>query len=565
MYYKRMNIFFELTSIIVLATVISVIMKIFKQPFVVGYIFAGILAGPYFFHLIHSKENIELFAKIGITILLFIVGLHLNPKVIKEVGKIALIAGLGQIISTAIIGFFLSLLLGIAIVPAIYISVALAFSSTIIIMKLLSDKTELNKVHGKIAVGILLVQDVVAILSLVVVSSIANVSDTNLVTMVGFIVLKGALLLMILYLATVHFLPKFSHFIASTQELLFLFSITWGLGLASIFYLLGFSIEVGALLAGVSLASLPFADIIASRMRPLRDFFIVLFFILLGSEMKFDSTAQVLFPALVLSAFILFVSPIIVFILMDLLGYKRKTGFQVGVALAQISEFSLILVTLAFTVGHIDQQILSLVTLVGVITIAGSSYLILHSDAIYPHVVPILKLFEFRKNKLDSHSNNEIYDIVFFGFDRVGHDFIDVFSKLGKNYLVVDYNPALIHNMEANGIPFKFGDAEDIEFLNELNLDKVKMVVSTIPDLKTSRLLVKKMRAQNPNAILILLSHDIEAAKELYAHGATYVIMPHYLGSKHASDIIHRLSFDVKEFEKEKEKHLAYIEKRKAT
>jgi voltage-gated potassium channel len=126
----------------------------------------------------------------------------------------------------------------------------------------------------------------------------------------------------------------------------------------------------------------------------------------------------------------------------------------------------------------------------------------------------------------------------------------------------VDYNPTIISHMQKENIPFKYGDAEDIEFLRKLHLDKVKMVVSTIPDDKTSLLLLKKIRKANARAIVILLAHDIASAKELYEHGATYVIMPHYLSARHASDIIERHSFDVKEFEKEKEKHIAYIEKR---
>lgn len=557
-----MHIFFELTGIILLATVLSIIMRLLKQPMVVGYILAGILGGPYFLDLIHTKENIELFARIGIVILLFIVGLNLNPKIIKEEGKISLLAGLGQIAFTVIIGFFLTLLLGIDLIPALYVSLALTFSSTIIIMKLLSDRADLNKVYGKISVGILLVQDLVAILVLILVSSFSTVTDANIAHAIGMILVKGVFLFTGLYLMSVYVLPRVSNFISSSQEFLFLFSLTWGLGFASLFYVLGFSVETGALAAGVSLASLPFADGIASRMKPLRDFFIVLFFILLGAQMKLDSFAHILLPAVILSLFVLIGNPLIVIVIMNLLGYKRKTAFQTGVALAQISEFSLILATLAFGVGHIPEEVLSLITLVGVITIAASSYLILNSDTIYPYVSNHLRFLELRKSKRETDTAEEIYDIILFGFDRVGHDFIDAFSKLGKKYLVVDFNPALITNMQKRNIPFKFGDAEDIEFLHELPLGKAKMVVSTIPDFKISLLLIKRIRMVNPDAIVILLSHDIEDAKVLYEHGATYVIMPHYLGARHASDIIARLSFDQKEFEKEKEKHVEYIKKR---
>ena len=559
-----MGIFLELTGIVLFAMIVSIIMKVFKQPLVVGYIITGIFASSTFLNLIHSKEQIELFAKIGIIILLFIVGLSLNPKVIRDVGKISLLAGLGQIIVTFGLGFVLTLLLGIQMIPALFISISLTFSSTIIIMKLLSDKNDLNKVYGKVTVGVLLVQDIVAILILMGISSFSGVTETNIVVMLGLILLKGVAMFFALYLVSRYILPSFGHFVASSRELLFLFSLGWGLGLASVFHIMGFSIEIGALAAGVSLSSLPFADGIASRMKPLRDFFIVMFFILLGSEMQLDAIGGILLPAVILSIFVLIGKPALVLILMNLLGYKRKTGFRAGVSLAQVSEFSLIMMTLALSMGLVEQEVVSLVTLVGIITIAASSYLIIYADRLYPSVENIAALLEFRKNSFEVKSESETHDVILFGFDRVGHDFINTFSKLGTNYLVIDYNPVLISQMQEENIPFKYGDAEDVEFLRKLHFEKVKMVVSTIPDDKISLLLLKKIRKSNTRAIVILLAHDIASAKELYGHGATYVIMPHYLSARHASDIIERHSFDVNEFEKEKDRHLAYISKREA-
>lgn len=537
-------------------------MKALRQPLVVGYIITGIFASSSFLNIIHSKEQIELFARIGIIILLFIVGLSLNPRVIREVGKISLIAGLGQIAFTAIVGYLLTLLLGMGPLSALYISLALTFSSTIIIMKLLSDKNDLNKVYGKVTVGVLLIQDLVAILILMIASSFSGLTNVSLMTMTSLIVLKGIAMICALYLVSAYVLPAFGNFIASSRELLFLFSLGWGLGLASLFYLFGFSIEIGALAAGVSLSVLPFADGIASRMKPLRDFFIVMFFVSLGSDMKLDVITNALLPAFVLSLFVLIGKPVIVVMLMNLLGYKRKTAFRAGVSLAQISEFSLILMTLVLSMGQVQKSDVSLITLVGIITITVSSYLILYADRMYPHVEQFIAFFEFKKNTFEYKTEEEIHEAVLFGFDRVGHDFIHAFTKLGTNYLVVDYNPTLIELMQKENIPFKFGDAEDVEFLRKLHFEKTKMVVSTIPDVKISHLLLRYVLKKNPRAIVILLTHDIDSAKDLYERGATYVIMPHYLSARHASDIISRHNFDLREFEKEKEKHLAYLEKR---
>lgn len=556
-----MEIFIELTGIIVITTVFAVFMRLFKQPLIVGYILAGVLVGPHFLHILHAKEQIELFSKIGITILLFILGLNLNPKVIKELGNVSLVIGVGQVIITSVIGFVIALFLGIDKIAAIYISIALTFSSTIIILKLLSDKGDVHKLYGKLSIGVLLVQDIIATIILLFISSFAGNNETSLITLIAIILFKGIALLYILYLIVAHILPRFTRFIASSQELLFLFSITWGFSLATIFYLLGFSIEIGALIAGVTLSVTPYADGVASRLRPLRDFFIVLFFILLGSEMALDNISQILLPALVLSVFVLIGNPVIVIILMNLLGFKRRTAFQAGMTIAQISEFSLILATLGYNVGHLDKGVLSLVTLVALITIAGSTYLILYSDRIYPHVEKLLKLLEFRKGKRDLGSGDVRHDLILFGFDRVGRDFIHSFKKLEKNYLVVDFNPAIIQRMQEESIPFRFGDAEDVEFLHELNFENVKLCVSTIPTFKTNALIIKMVRRVNANAIIVVLSHDVKEAKELYELGATYVIMSHYLGARYASNMIARLGLDREAFKEEKEKHLEHLER----
>lgn len=555
-----MDIFIELTVIVLIASLFAVVIRLLKQPLIVGYILAGILSGPYFLNLLHSKEQIELFSKIGITILLFIVGLNLSPKVIREVGKVSLITGLGQVIFTSLIGFFIAIFLGIDRIAAIYVAIALTFSSTIIILKLLSDKGDLHKLYGKISIGFLLVQDIVATIVLLLISSLAGSSDTNLLALIGSFALKGLGLFILLYLISNYIMPRLSGKLASNQELLFLFSLAWGLGLSSLFFRLGFSVEIGALIAGVTLSLTPFAPEIGSRMKPLRDFFIVLFFILLGSQMVLENFSQLLIPALVLSLFVLIGNPIIVIVLMNLLGFKRKTGFLAGLTVAQISEFSLILATLGFSVGHLSQEVLSLITLVGLITITGSTYFILYSEKIYPRVEKVLKLLELRKsNKEAARGSDEVFDLVLFGYDRVGRDFVSVFQKLEKKFVVVDFNPDSIKRLEQESIPFRFGDAEDVEFLDDLGLAQIKLSVSTIPDFETNLLLTKRIKELNPKAIAIAISHDVREAQELYDAGASYVIMPHYLGAQYATHLISRLGLDTNAFIEEKEKHLSYL------
>jgi Kef-type K+ transport system membrane component KefB len=559
-----MEVFVEISALLLMATTSAFLMRLLKQPLIVGYILAGIAAGPYALNVLHSTENIELFSKIGIIILLFIVGLSLNPRVIKEVGRVSVVTGVGQVIFTSMLGFSISVFLGIDKIAAMYVAIALTFSSTIVVLKLLSDRGDLNKLYGRIAIGFLLVQDIIATIILLLVSSLTNSSDAGIVSIISMFVLKGIVVLSALYLVSIYIMPRLSKIMASSQEILFLSSLTWGLGLASLFYILGFSVEIGALIAGVTLSLTPFSYEIGARLKPLRDFFIVLFFVLLGSQMVLENIGQILIPAIILSLFVLIGNPIIVIILMNILGHKRRTSFMAGLTVAQISEFSLILAALGFRVGHLSSEILSLVTLTGLITIAGSTYFILYADSLFPKLQGVLQLFELsKKNNKEKASGEGEYKLILFGYHRVGQDFVGVFKKLGKSYLVVDFNPESIKRLQIEGEPFKFGDAEDIEFLRELSLSKAELCVSTIPDFKTNMLLTLIIREENPKAIIIVISHDIKQAEELYSAGATYVIMPHYLGARHAANMIARLEGDRKEFEEEKEKHLAYIQKRK--
>lgn len=553
-----MNVFLELTIIVCIATLLGILMRLLKQPLAVGYIATGILAGQYFFNVLHATEYIEIFSKIGITILLFIVGLNMSPKVMKEIGKVSVIVGIGQVLLTSLVGFFIALLLGIERIAALYIAISLTFSSTIIILKLLSDKGDLQKLYGKIAIGFLLVQDIIATFVLLAISSFSTETKTDLTYAALLLTLKGLIIFTTLYLFN-EIIPRISTFIAKSQELLFLFSLAWGLSIASLFYLLGLSVEIGALIAGVTLSVTPFAYEIGSRLRPLRDFFIVLFFVLLGSQVVFTNIASLAVPIIVLTVFVLIGNPVIMIIIMNLLGYRRRTTFLTGMTIGQVSEFSLILASLAFNLGHISSEILSLITLVAIITIVGSSYLIIYSDTVYQYTEDILKYLELKRNKTESRNQNEIYEMLLFGYDRVGIDFVNAFKKLEKSFLVIDFNPASIERMREEQIPCRFGDAEDSEFLHELTLSQVKLAVSTIPDLKTNILLTQKIKQANNKSIVIIICHDLQQAKKLYDAGATYVVVPHYLGARYASNMITRLGFDHTAFKEEREKHLEQL------
>ena len=557
-----MDAFVEIGLILAVATLVSIVMRLLRQPLIVGYILSGVIVGPYALGIIKTTEHIELFAKFGIAILLFVVGLSLKPDVIREVGKVSLVTGLGQVIFTSILGFGIMRLLNFDVISSLYGAVALTFSSTIIILKLLSDKGDLGKLYGKISIGFLLVQDIVATIILLVVSLLGSATSTSTSNLILTFAM-GSAFFIVLYVLGKFILPKLSDFLANSQEALFLFSITWGLGVAAVFYNFGFSLEIGALIAGVALSVSPYAEEISSRMKPLRDFFVLLFFVLLGSQIIIGSIGSIAVPALILSLFVLIGNPIIVIILMNLLGYKSRTGFLAGLTVAQISEFSLILMALGFSLGHLSQEVVTLVTLVGIITITGSTYLILYADKIYPYIRPFLKILEFRKNFEEKKENTEeIFNMIIFGYDRVGYDFVNTAERIKNKHIVVDIDPSSIQKLKKRGVPYRFGDASDVYFLEEIGLLKAEIVVSTIPDFKTNLSLISYYKHHRPEGIAVVISHDIKDAKALYAHGASFVIMPHYLGATYASKMIEAHVADNSPFEKEREKHLEYLEKR---
>lgn len=554
-----MDVFIGISLTIVIAALVAGILQKMKQPLIIGHIITGLIVGPFLFKNIQFQEVVNSLSQFGIALLLFIIGLNLTPKVIKEVGKVSLLAGLGQIIFTSLAGFLVChYLLGFATVVSIYLGLALTFSSTIIIMKLLSDKRELSKFYSKISIGLLLIQDFLVALILIGISAFSG-GQADL-TSIFLTVLKGIVLLDVIALVTIYVLPMLSASFARSQEFLFLFSMGWGLGLATLFHLLGFSMEIGALIAGVSLSTSPYHFEMSSRLRPLRDFFIILFFIMLGSKIKISSIPEMIYPAIFLSLFVIIIKPILVLLLTGLMGYRKKINFLTAINFTQVSEFSLILLMLGSKVSGISEDVISLITLVSLITIAISSYIVLFGGKIYPY---FQKLIFERKSARDGKTKNDRYDVILFGCNRIGSDFLDIFKEMGHKFLVIDYDPEKIQELEALQINCRYGDADDNEFLEELCLDKTKMVISTIPDFETNDFLIGKVRGENEQAVVIVISHDVDEAIGLYESGATYVITPHFLGGKYASMLISKYGFDVSKFMIEKEKHIKDLEKKK--
>ncbi|MBT96878.1 MAG: cation:proton antiporter [Candidatus Pacearchaeota archaeon] len=553
-------VFIQLAIILFTAFVVSYIVRTFNQPIIIGYIITGIIISPFIISFGASKEIISIFSDFGIAFLLFIVGLHMNPKVIKEIGTSALLIGLAQIILTFLLGFLVSLnLLGFDTITSSYIGIALAFSSTIIIMKLLSDKKQLDSLYGKISIGILIIQDLVAIAVLMFISSLSNGTSFSSFAVRGL--LAGGILILILFFIGFFILPTITRNIARSQELLFLFSITWCFLIAALFSYFGFSIEIGALLAGIVLSISPYSIEISSKIRPLRDFFLVIFFIILGLNIQVSSINSIIVNALILSALALIFKPLILITLMMMFGYTKRTNFLLGTTLGQISEFSLIVLALGLTMGHISPEVLSTLTLTGIITITLSTYMIIYSTKFYDKMSNIISIFE-RKRVRKEIKPKKKYEAILFGYNRIGFGILNSFKRIRKNYLVVDFNPDTISDLTKLRIPSIYGDIYDAGFLEELPLDKAQLIVSTIPDFETNNLLIETIREENKDAIIIVRAHHIKEALDLYRKGANYVLTPYFLGGEYVSKMIGEAKIDDRKYKEEKEKHVKMLKER---
>lgn len=545
-----MDTFFELVFLLSVALGIAILMQLLKQPMIIGYILAGITIG--FLGIVEMGDSIQAFAHIGVALLLFLVGLNLNPKTIRETGKASIVTGVGQVLFTSIIGYAISRMLNFSHIESVYLAIALTFSSTIIISKLLSDKGELNSLYGRISIGFLIIQDIIAIIILILLTRVDSITGIafDLAILLGIGVI------------TVLLLSRVMKFMAKTQELLMLFSISWCLVVAALFHKFGLSLEAGALIAGMTLSMSPYRHEIAARLRPLRDFFILMFFIVLGVQMDFTNIAHIIIPGIIFSLFILIGNPLIVIILMSIMGYTRRTSFKAGLTVAQISEFSLILIGLGVALGQVSPTLLSLTTIVGLITIAGSTYLILYANKIQTLIDPVLKLFE-RKKVQEKDDEEEPHEILLLGCGRIGLNIIHDFAKLKKKFLVIEYNPEIIQQLKHRHIPFVYGDAEDPELLDSLGLRHIKMAISTIPKKDANLVILQALRKENQHAIFTALAHSVDDALTLYDAGASYVLLPHDIGSQHMSTLLDKHGLDGERYLEEKIAHIEHLKLKK--
>ncbi len=549
---------FELGLVLGVAALLAIVGRWIRQPTIIAYLIAGILVGPAFFNILQSRELIEIFAHLGVTFLLFIVGISLDFSVLKQVGKVSLLFGLGQVIITGSIGYVLALLIGFSPLASLYIAAALAFSSTVFVTNLLAEKRERGTLHGRLSSGILIVQDFVGVLALLIIPLIGT-HRTFGFAFEHFGIGVG-LILGVFALSHI-FGPRLLTITAKSQEVLFLTSIGWAFLIAMVFAHFDLPVELGALIAGMSLASSKFSVEIGGKISNLREFFVIIHLIFFGGLLVQPITGTLVLQAVLLSALVLIGNPLIIMTLMKLKGYDKRSGFLTGISIAQISEFSLILVYLGYSLGVVPRVALSLTILVALITIGLSSYAIHYSRPLYHFFAPMLGVFNGHgaKKRLGSHHEKK-YEIILFGYDRIGFNLLKSLQKAKRSFLVVDYDPDVIANLQRKKIPCVYGDANDMEFLHELNLRSAKTVISTIPNVETNILIYRQIPTKT--TVFIATAHDIGEARILYDEGADYVIMPHFLGGHFMGSLLGRSDFDRKLLTKHRARHHKELKER---
>ncbi len=547
---KMENTFFEIAAILSVATLLGMAGQKLRQPLLIMFLATGILAGPSCLGIIKNYEQIELLAQMGVALLLFIVGLRLDLNLIRTIGPVALATGLGQIIFTSVAGFLIALALGIPLLNAAYISVALTFSSTIIIVKLLSDKKEIDSLHGQIAIGFLIVQDIAAILALVGLTTFGSTVSAE-----GFIlgrslaiVMKGLGFLGFVALLMKYVLPSLVHRLANSRELLILFAIAWAVALGAGSEWLGFSKEVGAFLAGVSLASTEYRDAIGARLSSLRDFLLLFFFIDLGARLNWGTVGSQIGLSVVFSLFVLIGNPLIVLVIMGAMGYRRRTGFLAGLTVAQISEFSLIVAALGLSLGHINPETMGLITLVGVLTIFASTYMILYSGKLYALLAKPLRIFErknpYREASIDDLKDIQPVDMILAGLGNYGSALAEYLLRRRKAFIGVDFDPGVLKKWRERGVPVLYGDMADPEIREQLPIDKVKWVVSTVRSPELNLALMGHLRSSEYKGKVALTAADKLDADLFEKSGAHVVFRPFRDAAEQAADALtHAMDF----------------------
>lgn len=534
------NIFLQLAIILTLSSALGLVVYKLKLPLLIAYLIAGLLLSLLSAFDVSKSLVLSFLPDIGIAFVLFLVGMELDLRELKSFGKQIIIAGIFQVIITATLGTFFAQSFGFGTLEAILLGAGLSFSSTLVVVKLLLDKKDLTSLYGKLSVGVLLLEDLLAVIILLVLSSSLSFGGlgSDVAPLFVFLVRVIALFSMAA-LFNRFILPTVFKAVSDSGELLFLTALSWCFGFIAFSVLMGFSVMIGAFLSGVALASSPFHFHIQGRIKPMRDFFTALFFVYLGTKVSFSSNLSIYPLILIFSAYAVLVKPMIFLLLFGIFGFRKHTMFQTAINLSQVSEFSLIILLVGFKMGLISQDALTVIALSSVVSITFSSLMISQSKRIYKYVTFAVSFFE-RKKHLQTESEGERLEdhTVVIGAHRVGGEVVRFLKRERQPLVVLDFNPHQVERLLLEEIPVIYGDMADPEILDLLNLDLAKIIISTSPDLEGNKTLLEDLKLRRINIPAIVRAETIKDAQSLYKNGADFVIVPEVMAGDLLLDIL---------------------------
>lgn len=525
-----------------IAAIVGLVMTRLGQPLLVAFLIVGAIVGPGAFKLVASDGAIDVLGDLGVALLLFLVGLRLDIRSLKSVGPSAAITGLGQIVVTGAVGYGVSLLLGFSGKAAFYVSAALAFSSTIVIIKVLSDRRELDALHGRLSVGYLIVQDVVAVFALVAFAGMETGSGTAM--SIGAAVGKAAIAVVITAFLARYIAPPLSKIITEPKDLGVVFALAWAISLSVLADYVGIGREIGAFMAGVALATMANREAISASLASVRDFLILFFFVLVGTNIEASSIGRQILPALALAAIVSIIKPAVLMSVLGILGYRRRTSFVVAASSGQISEFSVILVAAGVEAGSVDSRTLSTVTLAAMLTFATSIYLMNFAPRIYPHIESALGVFERNTPireagaELVASTRAERPAVVVFGMGRLGGAILDRLGSTGMKAIGIDFDPERVRAGRQQGVEAFLGDAEDVDLLKFLPLESTRVVISSVRLVEVNRLLADSLRSAGYGGLLVLAAHTEEESRDLAEVGADVTLLPFEDAADRAVEIV---------------------------
>lgn len=557
------DIFLGIGLVIIIAAIAAYLLRLIRQPQILAYVVVGVFIAPAVSLITGTnfvdKNIIGSMSLIGVAFLLFIVGLEMDIKSLRNVALVSTLGGMIQIILIAVTGYLVALLLGFLTLEAAYIGLFLAFSSTMVVVKLLSDKRELQTLHGRMIIGTLLLQDIVAIFALSILTSVNGFTFT----LFGISLIKFLFMFALAYFLSKYVFPTIFRFAAKNQELLLITSLAVCFIFSLAFHFLGFSIAIGAFLAGLVLGSLEYNLQIIAKIKSLKDFFSLLFFVSLGMGISIGVIKDIWLPLIIFLFLILILKPFVIMTISSLFKYTKRPSFLTANALAQVGEFSLILAAQGLALGHITQEIFSLTVILTLISITLTSYYIKYSQNFYKWLSPFLIIFDrFTTEGLEYLPKDVAPRIILCGHNRLGYSVLKSLRRRKRSVLVVDYNPEVIARMVKEGYHCIYGDATDEEIIDRMNLNKITLFISTLPRIKDNLLLIKHIRAVNKKAKIIVAASQIEDAFKLYDRGASYVVLPHFLGGEHVANLITSLKSRKIHLKEEREEHIAHLKER---